>query len=219
MRVYIIVVGCGRVGAKLGTSLVAAGHEVTVIDKRAEAFRRLPDGWGGRTVVGIGFDRTTLVEADVARADALAAVTSGDNSNVVTARVAREHFEVPHVVARIYDPRRAVVYQRLGIPTVATVTWTVDQVTRRLFPEETAIEWSDPSGHLILVERALPRGFVGRPLDGLEVQDRCRLVSVERTGAARVAQPGMIGQEGDILYLAVRKDALDQLNATLEGDV
>jgi trk system potassium uptake protein TrkA len=212
VAVHVIIVGCGRVGSELAVSLASASHEVVVVDKTAGAFRRLPDGWPGRTVVGLGFDRDTLAEAAVGDADALAAVTSGDNSNILTARVAREHYEVPNVVARIYDPRRAELYQRLGIPTVATVTWTVDQVVRRLFPERAVTEWTDPSGQILLVERALPRRWVGRSLDHLLTTDRLRLVSVRRSSGPSLARPGMIGQEGDLLYLAVQKEALDAVN-------
>jgi trk system potassium uptake protein TrkA len=216
--VHIIVVGCGRVGSELASSLAASGHEVVVVDKHETSFRRLSEGWGGRTVVGLGFDRDTLKEADVDRADALAAVTSGDNSNVLTARIAREYFEVRHVVARIYDPRRAVIYQRLGIPTVATVTWTVEQVIHRLLPEQLVTEWSDSTGQVVLVERTLPSRWVGRGLDELESPEAVRLVSVERAGNPRLARPGMIGQEGDVLHLAVRKDAIGLLGKQLGDD-
>ncbi|MGH9102835.1 MAG: potassium channel family protein [Acidimicrobiales bacterium] len=215
--VHVIVVGCGRVGSELAMALARADHEVVIIDKLAKAFRRLPDGWGGRAVVGFGFDRDSLEEADVGRAEALAAVTSGDNSNILTARIARETYHIPNVVARIYDPRRAMIYQRLGIPTVATVTWTVDQAVRRLFPEQAAMEWADPSGQLLLVERGLPGSWAGRRLEELEAAEACRLVSVSRGGIPRLARPGLIGQEGDVLHLAVRKDAVDDLNRRLVG--
>src|SRR5437899_2193524 len=152
MPMHVIVVGCGRVGSELGTRLARDGHSVAIIDKQRRAFRRLPDDWSGRKVVGYGFDRDHLAEAGVDEAGALAAVTSGDNSNILTARIARETFQIPNVVARIYDPRRAVIYQRLGIPTVATVTWTSDQVMRRLFPEQSVTEYTDPSGEVSLVE-------------------------------------------------------------------
>jgi trk system potassium uptake protein TrkA len=216
-QVHVIVVGCGRVGSELATALVIGGHDVVVVDKQSAAFRRLAEDWGGRTVVGLGFDRDTLQAAGVGEAVALAAVTSGDNSNVLTARIAREYYHVPHVVARIYDPRRAVIYQRLGIPTVATVTWTVDQVVRRLLPDQPATDWADATGQVVLVERTLPAAWVGRPLDGLEMPELARLVSVTRGGAPRLARPGLIGQEGDVIHVAVRKDALDQLQRELEG--
>src|SRR5579859_2651756 len=149
---HVIVVGCGRVGSELAIRLNGEGHSVAIIDKNRRAFRRLPDDWPGQTVVGFGVDRDHLAQANVTGAGALAAVTSGDNSNVLAARIARETYQIPNVVARIYDPRRAAIYQRLGIPTVATVTWTTDQVLRRLFPEEGATEWTDPSGKFTLLE-------------------------------------------------------------------
>src|SRR5437764_1486079 len=168
---HVIVVGCGRVGSELAVNLERAGHSVAIIDKNKNAFRRLPERWSGRVVLGFGFDHDHLTAAGVEDAGALAAVTSGDNSNVLTARIARETFEIPNVVARIYDPRRAAIYQRLGIPTVATVAWTTDQVRRRLLPDRVVSEWTDPSGAVSLIERRLPDGWAGRKLAGLAEVD------------------------------------------------
>src|SRR5207245_5942116 len=125
---HVSGVGCGGVGSARATSRQESGHSVSIIDKGRNAFRRLPEGWGGHAVLGYGYDRDDLEQAGAKEAGALAAVTSGDNSNVLAARIARENYQIPNVVARIYDPRRALIYQRLGIPTVATVTWTTDQV-------------------------------------------------------------------------------------------
>ncbi|MHB8670820.1 MAG: potassium channel family protein, partial [Acidimicrobiales bacterium] len=208
---HVIVVGCGRVGSELSVALERAGHGVAVIDKKPDAFRRyLPEGWPGRTVHGFGFDRDHLEEAGIREAGALAAVTSGDNSNILSARIARETYEVPSVVARIYDPRRAVIYQRLGIPTVATVTWTTDQVMRRLFPETSVTEWSDATGELALVERTLPAAWAGRRLAELAQEDRFRVVSFTRAGQARLLAGDPVGQEGDVVHVAVRKDAMGE---------
>ena len=143
--VHVVIVGCGRVGSSLARDLTADGHTVAIIDRRSESFSRLGPNFSGQTIQGIGFDRDRLTEPGIEGAGALAAVTSGDNSNILVARVARENFGIEQVVARIYDPRRAVIYQRLGIMTVATVAWTTDQVLRRLFREESVDEWSDPS--------------------------------------------------------------------------
>lgn len=217
-RVHVIVVGCGRVGAELALELVEAGHDVALVDKDARAFRRLPASWGGRNIVGFGFDRDTLEEADVAQAGALAAVTSGDNSNILTARIAREVYSIPQVVARIYDPRRALVYQRLGIPTVATVTWTVDQAMRRLFPDRPlseATEWADPTGSVLLVERLAPARLAGRAVAELETVGDVRVVAVTRAGRARLAHRELLAQEGDVLLVAVAKSALPALEAHL----
>ena len=132
--VHIVIMGCGRVGSALAQTLEEQGHTVAVIDQDPTAFRRLGSGFAGRRVTGVGFDQDTLREAGIEEAGAFAAVSSGDNSNIIAARVAREMFGVENVAARIYDPRRAEVYQRLGIPTVATVRWTADQMLRRLLP-------------------------------------------------------------------------------------
>jgi len=213
----VIVVGCGRVGAELSQKLSGAGHDVAVIDKNRRAFRRLPADWVGRQIVGFGFDRDHLEEAGAKEAQGLAAVTSGDNSNVLTARIARETYQIPNVVARIYDPRRAVIYQRLGIPTVATVTWTTDHVARRLFPDETATEWTDPTGHVSLVQRGLPERWAGRSLGPLLEGTGPRLVLLTRNGQARVATADVVGQEGDLLLFAVVEEDLDQLDTILCG--
>jgi trk system potassium uptake protein TrkA len=214
---HVIVVGCGRVGSELGVRLQRDGHTVAIIDKNRRAFRRLPDEWPGQTVVGFGFDRDHLAQAGVAEAGAVAAVTSGDNSNILTARIARENFHIANVVARIYDPRRALIYQRLGIPTVATVTWTTDQVVRRLFPEHSVIEYTDPTGEVTFIERALPDGWVGQHLSGLAEGDRFRPVIVTRAGQARLATPELVGQEGDILLIAVHSGAEEELESRLKA--
>ena len=140
---HVVIMGCGRVGATLAKDLEAKGHTVAVIDQNREAFRRLGSDFKGTTVAGVGFDRDTLVEAGVERAAAFAAVSNGDNSNILAARVARETYGVANVVARIYDPARAEIYQRLGIPTVATVLWTTDQIMRRLLPSGSQSEWRE----------------------------------------------------------------------------
>jgi trk system potassium uptake protein TrkA len=215
---HVIVVGCGRVGAGLAIALEHAGHSVAVIDKLSSSFRRLPAEWGGQKVVGFGFDRDDLERAGVERAEALAAVTSGDNSNILTARIARETYEIPAVVARIYDPRRAEIYQRLGIPTVATVTWTTNQALRRLFPERSVAEWSDPGDRVHLVERLLPDAWGGRRLAELEIPGLVRLATVSRGGVARLPTPDLVGQEGDVLHLVVTTDASEQLEELLEPE-
>jgi trk system potassium uptake protein TrkA len=212
---HVIVVGCGRVGSELAVNLDSAGYSVAVIDKNRNAFRRLPERFTGRAVLGFGFDRDHLEQSGIREASALAAVTSGDNSNILTARIARETYEVEHVVARIYDPRRAIVYQRLGIPTVATVTWTTGQVMRRLLPDQSVLEWTDASGEVGVLERALPPAWAGRRLSELDEGDRFRLVAVTRAGRARLSGSALVGQEGDLLHVVARKDAIDALEARL----
>src|SRR5512132_2577704 len=165
---HVVIVGCGRVGSGLARIIDDKGHSVAGVDKDPRAFRRLHSGFAGKQVVGVGFDRDRLEEAGIHDADAVAAVTSGDNSNILTARVARETFGVERVVARIYDPRRAIIYERLGIPTIATVQWTIDRVVRRLLPEAEESDWIDPSAGVVLVERDVAASWAGRPLGEIE---------------------------------------------------
>jgi len=205
--------GCGRVGSTIAHSLEAAGHSVAVVDQSAEAFRRLGPEFGGRTVTGVGFDRDTLVEAGIEQAGAFAAVSSGDNSNIISARVARETFGVDNVVARIYDPRRAEVYTRLGIPTVATVRWTADEMLRRLLPAGAHSLWSDPSGHVVLCEVPYHVRWVGRPVRWIEEQTGARVAFVTRFGDAELVTAATVLQDGDVLQVLVRRDDVLRVEA------
>ncbi|MBM3670677.1 MAG: TrkA family potassium uptake protein [Actinobacteria bacterium] len=214
---HVVVVGCGRVGSELAGNLEKAGHTVAIIDKNATAFRRLSSSFTGQKVVGFGFDRDHLLEAGIERAGAVAAVTSGDNSNILAARIARENFGIEHVVARIYDPRRALIYQRLGIPTVATVQWTTDQVLRRLLPaDQQTHEWMDPSGKVCLAEFTIPATWCGKKLSALNEPERFWLTAVSRFGGAQVVGTNLVGQEDDVLHFVVDVSALDELRARLE---
>ncbi|EIV93279.1 TrkA family potassium uptake protein [Frankia sp. QA3] len=203
--VHVVILGCGRVGSALARGVERLGHSVAIIDQNAAAFGRLDANFGGQRVTGMGFDRDTLVEAGIERAAAFAAVSSGDNSNIIAARVAREMFGVERVVARIYDPRRAEVYERLGIPTVATVRWTRDQILGRLLPDAVTPQWSDPSGSVLLT--AIPPGaaWVGRKLRELEEAAGVRVVCVTRFGEGVLPDARTLVQDGDVLHVAVTK--------------
>jgi len=214
-QMHVIVVGCGRVGSELAGTLEQGGHTVAVLDKREGAFRRLPKHFSGTTVVGFGFDRDHLRECGVEEAGALAAVTNGDNSNILTARIARENFGIERVVARIYDSRRAVIYQRLGIHTVATVSWTGDQVLRRLLPDEERADWVDATGKVCVVERELPLHWAGRKLGGLNEPGQFWITACNRLGMARIVTSDVVGQEGDVLVFMAATDALDALRERL----
>ena len=208
----ILVLGCGRVGAQIATDAASAGHSVAVVDRQQRSFGRLPVAFAGRTWLGDGMDKEVLEAAGVAGCDAVAAVMYGDNSNIVAARMAKETYAVRSVVARIKDPRRAEIYRRLGIPTVAPVTWAAEQVLRRLYGGETWVDWTHPSGETHLIERALPSGWAGRPLDPfLASPDGYRLVMVTRDGVPSFAVPGVVGQEGDLLHVLVQVDGAGAL--------
>ena len=214
---HVIVLGSGRIGSSLAVRLDEDGHTVSIVDRDRESFRRLPDRFAGRAVLGSGYDRDVLEQAGIREADAVAAVMYGDNSNIVAARIAKENYEVPRVVARIKDPRRAEIYQRLGIPTVPMVSWTTDQVRRRLIDGDNTPDWTDPSGTLSLVQRDLPTSWVGRSLADLDVEPRFRVVALSRAGTARLATDSDVGQEGDVLHLMVNVEAETELKALL-GD-
>jgi trk system potassium uptake protein len=212
--VHVVIMGCGRVGSTIAHSLEAAGHSVAIVDQNAEAFRRLGPDFAGRTVTGVGFDRDTLVEAGIEEADAFAAVSSGDNSNIISARVARETFGIDNVVARIYDPRRAEVYARLGIPTVATVRWTADEMLRRLLPAGAHSVWSDPTGHLLLVDVTYAREWVGRSVAKIEETAEVRVAFVTRYGDAMLVGGSTVLQDGDLLHVLIRRDDVARAEAT-----
>lgn len=214
---HVVVVGCGRVGSGLARMLRADGHTVAIIDRVEKAFRRLPPDFDGQRIVGVGFDRDRLVEAGIERAGALAAVTNGDNSNILVARIARETYGLERVVARIYDPRRAAIYERLGIATIATVQWATERVLRRIVPDSGEVEWIDPSARVALVERLAPRGIVGRTVAAVEEEAPARVAAVSRLGQSRVASPDLVLQEGDVLYLAVGGDDTGALDEWLAG--
>jgi trk system potassium uptake protein TrkA len=211
--VHVVIMGCGRVGSALARGLEKRGHSVAVIDRDPSAFRRLAPDFGGSKVTGVGFDRDTLLEAGIDRADAFAAVSSGDNSNIIAARVARETFGVDNVVARIYDPNRAAVYQKLGIPTVATVRWTADQVIRRLIPEGMLSEWRDPSGKVVLAEVALDPSWVGVRVARLEEATGARVGLITRLGDGMLPAPQALVQEGDLVHVVVEAARLQEVTA------
>ena len=212
---HIVIMGCGRVGSALAKGLEKAGHSIAIIDRDAGAFRRLSADFAGLKVAGIGFDRDTLLEAGIERASGFAAVSSGDNSNIIAARVARETFGIENVVARIYDARRAAVYQKLGIPTVATVRWTADQVIRRLLPEGEASEWRDPSGRIALVEVAYAREWIGERITRLETASGARVALLTRLGDGMLPHADTVLQEGDLLHVTLASDRIDEVVAVL----
>jgi trk system potassium uptake protein len=214
--VHIVIMGCGRVGSTIAHILEDQGHSVAVIDQDAEAFRRLGPGFKGSKITGIGFDRDVLAEAGIEHADAFAAVSSGDNSNVIAARVARESFSVERVVARIYDPRRAEVYQRLGIPTVATVRWTADQMLRRLLPQGSVPEHTDPSGRVVVAEVPVHTSWIGRPLTQVEDVAGARVAYLTRLGEGVVPEKDMVYQDGDLVHLVTTAASLAAVEYKLD---
>ncbi len=211
--VHVVIMGCGRVGSTLAQTLEQQGHTVAVVDQDPTAFRRLGSGFAGRRVTGVGFDQDTLREAGIEEAGAFAAVSSGDNSNIIAARVAREMFGVENVAARIYDPRRAEVYQRLGIPTVATVRWTADQMLRRLLPSGAEPLWRDPSGTVQLAEVPTSTKWVGQRIRKLQEDTGVRVAFLTRLGEAVLPTASTVLQEGDLVHVMMRTDEVEKVEA------
>jgi trk system potassium uptake protein TrkA len=207
--------GCGRVGSTLAVDLQKAGHTVAVIDQNREAFRRLGADFNGRTIAGVGFDRDTLLEAGIEKADAFAAVSNGDNSNILAARVARENYGVRNVVARIYDPGRAEIYQRLGIPTVATVLWTTDQIMRRITPDGTKSEWRDATGTISLLEVHPQKDWFGQSVLLIEKNTKSRVAFITRLGEAVLPDEHTVLQEGDLVHVLANQDEVSTIEKIL----
>ena len=212
---HIVIMGCGRVGSSLARALERRGHSVAVIDQDADAFRRLGPDFHGRTVKGIGFDRKVLVAAGIREADGFAAVSSGDNSNILAARVVRETYGIDNVVARIYDQGRAEVYERLGIPSVATVKWASDQVLRRLLPEGSEPRWRDPSGQVRLIQVGADDGWVGMRITAVEQALGARVPFLTRFGQGMVPNESTILQDGDMLSIALKNEDVPRIEGLL----
>ncbi len=204
--VHFVIMGCGRVGSSLAQSIEERGHSVAVIDQNPEAFRRLGPDFSGHKVTGVGFDRDTLAQAGIEDTYAFAAVSDGDNSNVLAARVARETYGVEHVVARIYDPHRAEIYQRLGIPTVATVRWTADQVMRRMLPLGATDEYRDPSGAVRLAQVDYHPGWLGLSVRRIEATTGARVAFLTRYAEGQLVAADTLLQENDELHVLMRTD-------------
>jgi trk system potassium uptake protein TrkA len=214
----IVIMGCGRVGILLTQELCNAGHKVSVIDKRADAFDRLPPGFEAKKIVGLGFDREALEEAGIKDAEAFVAVSSGDNSNIVSARVALEHYHVPHVIARIFDPQRAEIYERLNIPTVATTKWGVKQVMLMLLHDREEVRETIGGGDLVRLRVPVPKHLVGKLVNSLNIEGKLLVVGVSRGGGGFIPTPDSTLQKGDYLAVIMAKDGMDLLDGQLSAE-
>jgi trk system potassium uptake protein TrkA len=212
----IIIIGCGRMGAGLAQTLDQRGHQVVVVDKDPNAFERLAPSLRDRFIVGIGFDREVLLKAGVERADGLAAVTASDEANVVTARLARQVFHMPRVVARVYDPRKAEIYQRLGLQTISTTTWGINRIAELLCYSELDTVFSLGNGQVELAEVEVPPLLVGRTVSELTMPGQVHVVSISRVGKTFLAATETVFETGDRVHLAVMTGALNRLHAMLE---
>jgi len=215
--VHAVIVGCSRVGAELAHAIEAKGGTVSIIDRDPASFeQRLHPGFHGKKLVGIGFDRDSLEEAGIKQAEMFVSVTRGDNTNIVSARIAKEHYNVPNVAALIYDPRRVQIYERLGISTVATVAWATDQILARILPSTEAVEWTVGSGEVVVVGVPSPPSRIGQTLESLEIPGRVRVAALTRFGATQIPDRGAVIQEGDFIHLSVLRTAMSDVEEILK---
>lgn len=213
---HAVIVGCGRVGAELAQALERRRYTVSIIDKDPNAFeQRVLPGFSGKKLVGVGFDQEILEQAGIRDASIFASVTRGDNTNIVSARIAKEHYNVPKVAALIYDPRRAQMYERLGISTVASVAWATDQILARVLPSGKSVEWTIGSGEVVVVGFPSPRAFIGRPVEDLRDPTKARVVALTRFGTTQIPDLKTLIQEGDMIHLAVARSALPEMEERL----
>jgi len=211
----ILIIGCGRLGSGLARTLDRRGHSVSVIDMDTLAFEKLGDKFKGHIIPGIGFDRKILIKAGIERADGLAAVTSSDEANVVAARIARDIFHVPRVVARLYDVRQAEIYNRLGLQTIAPTGWGISRITELLLFSPLDTVYSIGSGDVELVEVETPTLLIGKTVRDLTVIGEIHVASMTRANKTFLPNLGTIFQEGDLLHLAILRSSANLLTELL----
>jgi trk/ktr system potassium uptake protein len=213
-----IIVGCGRMGAGLVRTLSLEGHGVTTVDRDPAAFERLGPAFKGKIVAGIGFDREVLVQAGIERADGLAAVTASDEANAVIGRIAQQVFRVPRVVVRLYDPRQAEIYQRLGLQTIAPVTWGVHRIAELLCYSQLDTVHSVGTGGVELVDTVVPALLAGRTVKELSLPGEVQVVGITRGSQTFLPTWGTVFQETDLIHLAVAASSGARLRALLGLD-
>ena len=213
----VIIMGCGRVGEQVARLMVEDGHTVTVIDYDAAALDRLGTDFKGRRVLGVGFDREVLLDAGIEDADAFAATSSSDNANIVAARIARHIFHVPRVVARLYEPSRAEVYQRLGLVTISSTTWGAQRIQELLTHRELDPVLTFGGGEAVVISIDTPPSWIGRAAKHINVPGEILVTAITRQDRALLPLSGTELQAGDVVHLTVRADALDRIAEWLGG--
>jgi trk system potassium uptake protein TrkA len=211
----IIIMGCGRVGLQVSHLLIRQGHEVTVIDHDANALARLGADFKGKVVRGVGFDRNILLEAGVETAEGFVAASSSDNANIVAARTARTIFHVPRVVARLYDPVRAEVYQRLGLTTISSTSWGAEKIVEVVTHTDLDVlqVFSDSGTSMVRIES--PARLIGHRVSQLNIPGELSVTAITRDSHTFIPVSGTEFQDGDVIYLAVIPSAMERLEGLL----
>ena len=211
---HVVIGGYGRVGRYLAHELEAQGHTVAVVDRNSDVYEEF-EGINGLRLNGEVFDRDTLIKAGIEHADAFAACTSGDNSNIVAARVARERFNVPLVIARIFDPKRAMIYERFGIPTVSAVQWSSSRLLAMLLDPKVRSDYAFGQGEVVMVELEVPATLDGKRVLDIELPRVLSVVAVERDGHAILLSDTDVVRGGDQLFMAIERDSAPELRKLL----
>ncbi len=207
---HVIILGCGRAGSRLARRLSSEGHSVAIIDKDPDAFHLLDSDFPGKKVTGVGFDSRVLIEAGIEKADAFVALSSGDNSNIVASVIAKDIFHVPKVVARIYDPRRAVIFRRFGILIVAPVRWSVSKITDILLMEGLHTRDTFGGGEVEIIEMEVGSNLDGKVVRDFEAPGEVNIICIERLGEAFVPLGGTTLEKGDRIYVAVARKSFER---------
>ncbi len=207
---HVIIAGCGRVGAQAAAALAREGHSVVVIDRNEKAFRRLPKTYNGRCLVGLVYDKGILEEAGIAQADAFVAVTNGDNSNIVSARIAKEIYRVPIVVSRIYDPQRAEIYRRFGVTTFATAVWGANKVLELVTSRELSREYTFGNDEVQMLVVWVPGHLIGKPVMDLNVPGEIQVAVIMRRGKPLIPISGTRFEERDQVHVVVHQSSIDR---------
>lgn len=207
---HVIIAGCGRVGAQAAAALSRDGHSVVVIDRDPKAFRRLPKTFGGTTLPGLVYDKNTLEEAGIEQADAFVAVTNGDNSNIVSARIAKEIYRVPIVVSRIYDPARAEIYRRFGVTTFATAVWGANKVLELVTSRDLSREYTFGNDEVQMVVVWVPGHMIGKPVTDLNIPGEIQVAVIMRKGKPIIPISGTRFEERDQLHVVVHQSSVDR---------
>lgn len=204
---YIIIVGCGRVGSELANLLQSEGHNVVIIDKDQKSFKRLGPTFNGITLTGKGFDVDVLKEAGIEKADAVCVVTNGDNTNIMVAQIAKKIFNVPKVITRIYDPERAHIYKHLGLDVISGTVLFAAMLRDKII-ESHFTGYLIETGELGVIEIPVKEAFLGKKVSDINIPDDFLVTTIVRKKGAIIPRPDTILEKNDLLMGVVKTTAL-----------
>jgi trk system potassium uptake protein len=211
----VIVMGCGKVGEQLCRLLDKAGHEVSVIDSEMLNLNRLTHNFSGRKIHGVGFDKEILIQAGIEQAEAFAATSASDNANIIAARIAQSIYHVPRVVARLYDPRRAEIYRRLGLITISMTSWGAEKINEFLTHTGLDAVQTFGKGEVSMVMFEVPAALEGHAVKDLNIPGEIQVGVISRDGECFIPMLNTTFQARDIIHVLVNSKSMDQLEALI----